>query len=294
MDRLCEGRVAAITGGARGIGFAYAEALVAGGARVVVNDVDAEAAEQAVATLTDGGGEALAHVDDVSTASGAAGLVQAALDQWGRIDVVVNNAGITRDRMLVNLSESDWDDVIRVHLKGTFLLTQAAARHWREQSKAGETVDGRVINTVSAVGLFGHAGQSNYGAAKGAIAAFTVTTALELERYGVTVNAICPTALTDMTAGVLGESDDARSGALDPSWVAPAVVWLASPEAADVNGRVVIASGRRLAVAEGWHRGPTAAAVSDPAEAGAVLRGLLAEAAPNADDQGAIPDTTSR
>jgi len=290
MSRICEGRVCAITGGARGIGLAYAEALIAAGARVVVNDVDRDAADTAVAALTVDGGDAIAHVGDVSTSTGAEQLVQTALDRWGRIDVVVNNAGITRDRMLVNLSESDWDDVLRVHLRSTFLSTQTVARHWREQSKAGVVVDGRVINTVSAVGLFGHAGQSNYAAAKGAIAAFTVTTALELERYGVTVNAICPTALTDMTASVLGDSDDARSGALDPSWVAPAVVWLASSESADVTGRVVIASGRRLAVAEGWHRGPTAEAVHDPATAGEVLRRLLAEAAPNADDQGTIPD----
>src|SRR4029077_3384900 len=143
---------------------------------------------------------------------------------------------------------SDWDDVLRVHLKSTFLVTQRAAQHWREVSKSCEAVDARVLKPLYAVALYGHVGQSNYAAAKGAIAAFTVTTALELGRYGVTVNAICPTALTDMTAAVLGDSDDARSGALDPSWVAPAVVWLASSESSDVTGRVVIASGRRLAV----------------------------------------------
>ncbi|HKY15356.1 MAG TPA: SDR family NAD(P)-dependent oxidoreductase [Microthrixaceae bacterium] len=293
MTEMCEGRVGVITGAGRGIGRAYAEALVASGARVVVNDVDEAVAADAVDALVAAGGDAVAHVGDVSSAAGAEGLVQTALERWGRLDVALNNAGISRDRMLVNLSESDWDDVIRVHLKSTFLVTQRAAQHWREVSKSGEPVDARVINTVSAVGLYGHVGQSNYAAAKGAIAAFTVTTALELGRYGVTVNAVCPTALTDMTADVLGDSEDARSGVLDPSWVAPAVVWLASGQSADVTGRVIVASGRRLAIAEGWHRGPTAEPVGDPAEVDTVMRRLLADAAPNADDQGAIPDQPS-
>jgi NAD(P)-dependent dehydrogenase (short-subunit alcohol dehydrogenase family) len=289
VSGLCEGRVCAITGAGRGVGRAYAEALVGAGARVVVNDVDAAAVEGAVAALTRAGGDVAGHVGDVAVAEGADGLVTTALDRWGRIDAVVNNAGIVRDRMLVNLSETDWDDVIRVHLKSTFLVTQRAAQHWRAQAKSGDRVDARVINTVSAVGLYGHAGQSNYAAAKGAIAAFTITAAMELARYGVTVNAVCPTALTDMTAGVLGETDVARSGGLDPAWVAPAVVWLASPQSADVCGRVIIASGQRLAIAEGWHRGPTASPVRDPAAVDAVIRQLLAEAAPNADEQGAIP-----
>jgi NAD(P)-dependent dehydrogenase (short-subunit alcohol dehydrogenase family) len=289
MAEMCDGRVCVITGAGRGIGRAYAEALVAAGARVVVNDVDDAVAADTVDALVASGGEAVAHVGDVSSASGAEALVRTALDQWGRIDVALNNAGISRDRMLINLSESDWDDVLRVHLKSTFLVTQQAARHWREQSKAGEIVDGRVINTVSAVGLYGHVGQSNYAAAKGAIAAFTITASLELGGYGVTANAICPTALTDMTADVLGGSDDAKSGVLDPSWVAPAVVWLASPLSADVTGRVIVASGRRLAIAEGWHRGPTAAPVREAADVDATIRRLLADAAPNADDQGTIP-----
>jgi NAD(P)-dependent dehydrogenase (short-subunit alcohol dehydrogenase family) len=293
MAELCNGRVCVITGAGRGIGRAYAEALVAAGARVVVNDVDDAVAAEVVDALVASGGEAVAHVGDVSSASGAEALVGTALDRWGRIDVALNNAGISRDRMLINLSEADWDDVLRVHLKSTFLVTQQAARHWREQSKAGEAVDGRVINTVSAVGLYGHAGQSNYAAAKGAIAAFTITASLELGRYGVTANAICPTALTDMTADVLGESDDAKSGVLDPSWVAPAVVWLASPLSSDITGRVIVASGRRLAIAEGWHRGPTADPVRDPADVDATIRRLLADAAPNADDQGTIPGPRS-
>jgi NAD(P)-dependent dehydrogenase (short-subunit alcohol dehydrogenase family) len=289
MAEMCDGRVCVITGGARGIGLAYAKGLVAAGARVVVNDVDEAAINEAVDALVSSGGEAVGHQGDVSTMDGAEGIVATALKRWGRIDVVVNNAGIARDRMLVNLSESDWDDVIRVHLKSTFLVTQVAARHWREQSKQGEAVDARVINTVSAVGLYGHVGQSNYAAAKGAIASFTITASMETSRYGVTVNAVCPTALTDMTADVLGDSDEARSGGFDPEWVAPVVVWLASPGSADVTGRVIVASGRRLAIAEGWHRGPTAAPVRDASDVDDAIRRLLAEAAPNADDQGSIP-----
>jgi NAD(P)-dependent dehydrogenase (short-subunit alcohol dehydrogenase family) len=286
---LCEGRVCAVTGAARGIGRAHVEALVAAGARVVVNDVDRAAVDEAVAALRASGGEATGHAGDVSSAAGADGLLGTALDTWGRLDVVVNNAGIARDRMIVNLPEDDWDAVVRVHLKGTFLVTQRAARHWRERSRAGDPVDARVVNTVSSVGLYGHAGQSNYGAAKAAIASFTITASLELGRYGATVNALCPTALTPMTEAVgLGDTEDARAGALDPRWVSPALVWLASPLSADVTGRVIVASGKRLAVAEGWRRGPTAPPVAAAADVDAAIRPLLGAADPNADVQGDI------
>jgi NAD(P)-dependent dehydrogenase (short-subunit alcohol dehydrogenase family) len=291
MDRLCEGRVCVVTGAARGIGRAHADALVAAGGRVVVNDVDGAAVDEAVAALGAAAGDdvAIGQVGDASTAAGADALLGRALATWGRLDVVVNNAGIARDRMLVNLSEEDWDAVVQVHLKSTFLLTQRAARHWRELAKAGDTADARVVNTVSSVGLYGHVGQANYGAAKAAIASFTITAAMELGRYGATVNALCPTALTPMTEAVgLGDTDDARSGALDPAWVSAPLVWLASPLSADVTGRVIVASGKRLAVAEGWRRGPTAPPVADPSDVDAVIRPLLAAAAPNADVQGDI------
>jgi NAD(P)-dependent dehydrogenase (short-subunit alcohol dehydrogenase family) len=288
MSALCEGRVCAITGAAQGIGLAHATALVAEGARVVLNDIDAHAVRAAVDGL--GPGAAVAHVADVSTAEGADGLVAAAIDRWGRLDAVVNNAGIARDRMLVNMSEADWDSVLQVHLKSTFLVTQRAAQHWRERSKAGEEVDARVVNTVSSVGLYGNVGQANYAAAKGATASFTLVASMELARYGVTVNALCPTALTPMTEAVgLADHEDARDGGLDPAWVSPALVWLVSARSADVTGRVIIASGKRLAIAEGWHRGPTAPPVADATDVDRVIRGLLAEAAPNADGQGHIP-----
>ncbi len=263
---------------------------MAHGARVVVNDVDAAAVTGVVDELRAGGGEAVGCVADASTADGADALIAAAVDEWGRLDVVVNNAGIARDRMLVNLAEDDWDAVLAVHLKSTFLVTQRAARLWRERAKAGETVDGRVVNTVSSVGLYGHAGQANYAAAKGAIASFTLVASMELGRYGATVNALCPTALTPMTEAVgLGDTDEAKAGAFDPRWVSAPLVWLASPLSADVTGRVIVASGTRLAVAEGWSRGPTGAPVDDPTEVDAAIRPLLAAAAPNADVQGDRP-----
>jgi NAD(P)-dependent dehydrogenase (short-subunit alcohol dehydrogenase family) len=291
MSGMCDGRACAVTGAGRGIGRAHVEALAAQGARVVVNDVDGDMVREVVDMLTAAGREAVGHVGDVSVAGGADGMISTALDAWGHLDVVVNNAGIARDRMLVNMSEEDWDAVLRVHLKGTFLVTQRAARHWRERSKAGDAVDARVINTVSSVGLYGNVGQANYAAAKGGTASFTIVAAMELGRYGVTVNALCPTALTDMTASTgLAETDDARDGSLDPRWVSPALVWLASPLSSDVTGRVIIASGRRLAIAEGWHRGPTAPPVGDAIEVDAVIRPLLAAATANADAQGAIPE----
>jgi NAD(P)-dependent dehydrogenase (short-subunit alcohol dehydrogenase family) len=290
MDGLCEERACVVTGAARGLGRAHAEALAGAGARVVVNDVDAGAVDETVAVIRKAGGSVEGHVGDVSTAPGADELLATALDTWGRLDVVVNNAGIARDRMLVNLAEDDWDAVLNVHLRSTFLVTQRAARHWRERAKSGDTVDARVVNTVSSVGLYGHVGQANYAAAKGAIASFTLTASMELGRYGATVNALCPTALTPMTEAVgLGDTDDARSGALDPAWVSPALVWLASPQSSDVTGRVIVVSGKRLAIAEGWRRGPTGAPVADPADVGAAIRPLLAAAVPNADVQGDIP-----
>jgi NAD(P)-dependent dehydrogenase (short-subunit alcohol dehydrogenase family) len=287
---LCEGRVCAVTGSAHGLGRAYVDALAAEGARVVVNDLSQGAVDAAVEALRSAGGAAVGCAADVSTPAGADALLAAATDTWGRVDAVVNNAGIARDRMLVNLTEDDWDAVLAVHLKSTFLVTQRAARLWRDAAKAGAPVDARVVNTVSSVGLYGHIGQSNYGAAKAGIASFTLTASMELARYGATVNALCPTALTPMTEAVgLGDSDDAKAGVLDPRWVAPTLVWLVSPLSHDVTGRIIVASGKRLAVAEGWSRGPTGAPVGSAADVDAAIRPLLAAAAPNADVQGDRP-----
>ena len=208
---ICDGRVAIVTGAGRGIGREHALLLAAQGAKVVVNDLggsrdgsgsDAGPAQDVVDEVKALGGEAVANTDDISDFKGAESLVGTAVDAFGRLDVLINNAGILRDRMLVNMTEAEWDAVIQVHLKGTFAPAHFAANHWRDRSKAGDEVDARIINTTSPSGIYGNVGQTNYGASKAAIAAFTVIAARELRRYGVTVNAISPTALTRMTEGL--------------------------------------------------------------------------------------------
>jgi NAD(P)-dependent dehydrogenase (short-subunit alcohol dehydrogenase family) len=284
---VLQGRIAIVTGAGRGIGREYALLLAEHGARVVVNDLggavdgsgaDAGPAERVADEITARGGVAVASRDDVSSWSGAERVVRRAVEAFGRLDVVVNNAGILRDRTLPNMSEAEWDDVIRVHLKGTFATSRHASAYWRDRAKAGERNDARIVNTSSVAGLYANPGQTNYGAAKAGIAAFTQIAAQELARYGVTVNAIAPGALTRMTEGLpLPEESRAR---LDPKLVAPVCVWLASPLSADVTGQVIEASGLCLAVAEGWHRGPTSEPVASVREVDAWVRKLLAQARP--------------
>ena len=301
MTKLCEGRVCIVTGAGGGIGREHAMLLAAHGAKVVVNDlggsVDGEGAsagpaQQVADEITAAGGEAVANTDDVSSWDGAAAMVQQAIDTFGGLDVVVNNAGILRDRMLVNMSEAEWDAVIKVHLKGTFAPSRHAAAYWRDRSKAGDEVDARIINTTSVSGIYGNPGQTNYGAAKMGIAGFTIIAAQELQRYGVTVNAIAPGALTRMTEGLGGfkqptpEQQEEMRQRMGPQWIAPICVWLASPESRQVTGRVFEASGSVLAVAESWHRGPTAEPVLDPEAIGPIAMDLVARARPNADMQG--------
>jgi len=286
--RLCEGRVCVITGAGRGIGREYALMLAEHGAHVVVNDLggdrtgtgaDAGPAQQVVDEITGAGGAAVANTDDISTWAGAEALVRQAVDVFGGLDVVVNNAGILRDRMLVNMTEEEWDSVIRVHLKGTFAVCRHAAGYWRDRSKAGETNDARIINTTSVSGIYGNIGQANYGAAKAGIAGLTIIAARELGRYGVTVNAIAPGALTRMTED-LPIADEVKA-TLDPRWVAPVCVWLASTLSADVTEQVIEVSGTNFAIAEGWHRGPAGSPVAEPAEVDAAIRKLLADARPH-------------
>jgi NAD(P)-dependent dehydrogenase (short-subunit alcohol dehydrogenase family) len=213
---------------------------------------------------------------------GAQRMVNTAVETFGDLHVVVNNAGILRDRVLANMTEEEWDSVINVHLKGTFAPSRWAVAYWRERAKAGETVSGRIINTTSVSGIYGNPGQTNYGAAKAGIAAFTTIAALEVARYGVTVNAVAPVALTRMTEGLgpAPETDEQRE-ARSPHWIAPIVTWLASEESADVTGRVFEASGQTLAVAEGWVRGPEHAPVDDPTQLGPVVAELVAAARKN-------------
>jgi NAD(P)-dependent dehydrogenase (short-subunit alcohol dehydrogenase family) len=295
MAGICDGRVVIVTGAGRGIGREHALAFAREGAKVVVNDLggdttgegaDLSPAQQTVEDIKAMGGEAVVNGDNVADFEGARRIVQTAIDSFGRLDTVVNNAGILRDRMLVNMTEAEWDAVIAVHLKGTFGPTRHAAEYWREQTKAGEPVDARIVNTSSPSGLFGNAGQTNYGAAKAGIAAFTQICALELGRYGVTANAIAPVARTRMTENLgMGPAEEGTFDALDPANISPLVVWLGSNESKDVTGRVFLVAGDRIGVAEGWHRGPTAENNGlrwEPSKLTDIVPKLVADARPNA------------
>ncbi|WP_077191654.1 SDR family oxidoreductase [Streptomyces lydicus] len=293
MPGICTGRVVAVTGAGRGLGRAHALALAAEGAQVVVNDLGVAAdgagassgpAQQVVDAIRARGGRAVRHTGDITTTDGAASLVATALDTYGRLDALVNNAGFLRDRMLVNLDEDDWDAVVRVHLKGHFLPLKHAAAHWRAEAKAGRTPDARVVNTSSGAGLLGSVGQGNYSAAKAGILGLTLVAAAELARYGVQVNALAPAARTRMTertfAGTMAAPTDGTFDGMAPENVSPLVVWLSSAASAGVTGRVFEAEAGRITVMEGWHPGPTAdkGARWTPAEAGETARELLAGA----------------
>ncbi|MER7721525.1 SDR family oxidoreductase [Streptomyces flaveolus] len=290
---ICAGRVAVVTGAGRGLGRAHALAFAAEGARVVVNDLGvgldgtggtAGPAQRVADEIRARGGEAVAHDGDITTTDGAASLVATALDAFGRLDTLVNNAGFLRDRMLVQLDEDDWDAVVRVHLKGHFLPLRHAVAHWRAEAKAGRTPRARVVNTSSGAGLLGSVGQGNYAAAKAGIVALTQVAAAETGHYGVQVNAIAPAARTRMTETVFAETmaapEDGAFDAMAPENVSPLVVWLGSDACAGVTGRVFEAEAGRITVMEGWRPGPTAdkGARWTPAEAGRTALGLLAEA----------------
>jgi NAD(P)-dependent dehydrogenase (short-subunit alcohol dehydrogenase family) len=292
MTGICSGRVVIVTGAGRGIGRGHALEFARQGARVVVNDLGAEVdgtgsstgpAGAVVDEIRATGGEAVANGDDVSEWKGAKRLVRTALETYGRLDVLVNNAGILRDRMLVNMTEGEWDKVIQVHLKGTFGPAHFAAEHWRERSRAGDDVDARIVNTSSTSGIFGNVGQTNYGAAKAGIAAFTIIAAQELGRYGVTVNAVAPGARTRMTENLRGARPVPGPGEFDgsaPENVAPLVVWLGSPESRGVTGQVFLVGGGRIGVARGWQRGPGVdkGARWEPEELSEIVPALVAEA----------------
>ena len=291
MTLLCSGRVAIVTGAGRGIGREHALMLAKHGAKVVVNDLGGNAdgtgadetpAQEVVRTIKEAGGEAVVNTDNVADFMGAKRMIDQAIDTFGQLDVLVNNAGILRDRVLANMMEEEWDAVINVHLKGTFAPSRHAAAYWRNRSKEIDgPVHGRIINTSSVSGIYGNTGQTNYGAAKAGIAAFTVIAARELKRYGVTVNAVAPVAVTRMTAG-LRERTPEQIEAGHPRRVSPAIVWIASLESADFTGRIVEAGGGLLAIAEGWHRGPTADPIEDPSKLGPTMMDLQARARKNA------------
>ncbi len=290
---LLDGRVAIVTGAGGGIGRAHALALAAAGARVVVNDIGVgldgspagggSAAQQVVDEITAHGGQAVANGSDVADWSAAAGLIQTAVDAFGGLDVLVNNAGIVRDRMIATTSEQEFDAVVAVHLKGHFAAIRHAAAYWRGLAKAGNRVDARIINTTSGAGLQGSVGQGNYSAAKAGIAALTLVGAAEMGRYGVTVNAIAPAARTRMTETVFAQMmarPESGFDAMAPENISPLVVWLGSAESADVTGRVFEVEGGIIRAAEGWRHGPEVdkGARWEPGELGPVVRGLLADA----------------
>jgi NAD(P)-dependent dehydrogenase (short-subunit alcohol dehydrogenase family) len=265
MSGMCVDRVAVVTGAGRGLGRAHALELAAQGALVVVNDPgvamdgsgsSAGPADEVVSEIAAMGGRAVADHHDIAEWSGAEALIRTAVAQFGRLDIVVNNAGISRDRMLANVTEDEWRAVIGVHLTGTVAVSRFAASYWRDESKAGRAVDARIINTSSAAGLYGNVSQTSYSAAKAGIIGLTLTAAIELERYGATVNAIAPSARTRMTEGITG-TEEVEQGfdLMDPGNNSPLVAWLASPASSSITGRVFEVGGGYIGLADGWTHG---------------------------------------
>jgi NAD(P)-dependent dehydrogenase (short-subunit alcohol dehydrogenase family) len=294
VSRLCEGRVVIVTGAGRGIGREHAMELARHGAKVVVNDIGAEAdgrgyssgpANEVVEAIVRMGGEAIANGDDVADSKGAKRLIDSAIETWGHLDALVNNAGFLRDRMFVSTNEEEWDAVIRVHLRGHYAPAHHAASYWRDLSKKGKPLDARIVNTSSGAGLLGSVGQATYSAAKAGIAALTLVQAAELGRYGVTVNAIAPAARTRMTEAVFEKTMKKPAegfDAMSPDNVAPLVAWLASADSKGVTGQVFEIAGGRVSVAEGWREGPAfdKGARWDAREIGGTVRELIAKARP--------------
>ena len=258
---ICQGRTVIITGSGGGLGRAYALAFAQQGANVVVNDIRAEAAQAVVDEINSMGGKAIANNSDITTTATAQIIVDEAIAAFGEVHVLINNAGVLRDGMFVNSDEDAWDMVMRVHLKGHFCLANILSKRWRDLSKAGKPVAARIINTSSGAGLQGSVGQSNYSAAKGAVASLTLVQAEELGRYGITVNALAPAARTAMTESampdVVKKPDDNSFDAWAPENVAPLVVWLASEESSDITGQIFESQGGRVSLCDGWRTGPT-------------------------------------
>ena len=297
MGNLCEGRVAIVTGAGRGIGREHALMLASQGAKVVVNDLggdidgsgsDLSPAQEVVNEIAEMGGEAIVNGANVADFTAAGEMIQQAVATWGRLDILINNAGILRDRMIFSMSEDDFDSVINVHLKGTFSPVHHASVFWRETVKNGGEAFGRIINTSSPSGIYGNVGQSNYGAAKAGIAAFSVITAMELVKYGVTVNCLAPAAFTRMTAdlpGIVGTGEGAEE-AMSPRWISVVTAWLCSEAAQNVTGRVFDVVGERLGIAEQWSLGPSAKQTDDPEGLTEIVRELMKDAQLNPDMSG--------
>ncbi len=291
---ICDNRTVIITGAARGLGRAYALAFAAEGANVVVNDIgtslggdgrDTSAADAVVEEIRAAGGQAVANYEDITDWDAAGRIVQTALDAFGDLHVVVNNAGIVRDRMFVSATLEEWDATMHVHLRGHFCLSRHAVNYWRAKQKEGRNPDARIINTSSGAGLQGSIAQAAYSTAKGGIAALTLVQAAELGRYGITANALAPSARTRMTEQAFAEKMATEGQAfdvMDPANVAPTVVWLGSAESAAVTGCVFELEGGKIMLEDGWREGPVVdkGAQWQPAEVGAVVEKLLAERVP--------------
>ena len=294
MSGICEGRVVIVTGSGRGLGREYALAFAREGAKVVVNDLgtsltgegrDTATAQAVVDEIRAIGGEAVANGDDVADWDGAGRLVRTAVEAFGGLDAVVNNAGFVRDRMFVSQTVDEWDAVIRVHLRGHFCVTSHAVAHWRAENKAGRKVDARIINTSSGAGLQGSLSQGAYSAAKGGIASLTLVQAAELGRYGITANALAPAARTRMTEQAFADKMRAPVGGFDkqdPANIAPVVVWLGSAQSAGVTGIVFDIEGGRITLENGWNDGPTVdkGARWAPSEVGPAVAALIAQRLP--------------
>ncbi|MAA76938.1 MAG: short-chain dehydrogenase [Rhodobiaceae bacterium] len=278
---LCDNRTIIITGAGGGLGRAYAIAVGAAGGNVIVNDINPDTAAETVKIINDAGGQAIVNLDDITDYASAGKILAAAIEHFGDVHAVVNNAGNNRDRMFTSLSESDWDDVIRVHLKGHFCLSSHAAKYWREKSKNGENPDARIINTSSGAGLQGSVGQTNYAAAKGGILTLTLNQSAELARYGITANSVAPQGRTGMTEEVFADMmkvpEDGSFDKFDPANVAPLIVYLCSPASVDINGYCFESFGGKLSIADGYKTGPIKdkEARYEPEEIEVVIRELI-------------------
>ena len=285
---ICNNRVVIITGAGGGLGAAHARSFAAEGAAVLVNDINEAAAQAVVDEITAAGGQAVVNTSNITDYDDALNAVQQAVACFGDLHVVVNNAGINRDRMFASMTEAEWDAIMSVHLKGHFCISSHAVHYWRGRSKEGKAVDARIINTTSGAGLQGSVGQSNYAAAKAGIAALTLNQAVELARYGITANAVAPAARTSMTTAVeamaqrMAAPEDGSFDYFAPENVSSLLVWLGSAEAAHVTGKVFEAEGGKISIADGWRQGPLRdkGARWQPSELGPVIDALITEAVP--------------
>lgn len=288
MSGICSDRVVIITGAGGGLGAAHARVFASEGASVVVNDINQEAAQAVVDEIVAAGGKAVVNTSDITNYEDSARAVAQAVEVFGDLHIVLNNAGINRDRMFASLGEADWDAIMAVHLKGHFCISSHSVQYWRAQAKAGKAVDARIINTTSGAGLQGSVGQSNYAAAKAGIAALTLNQAAELGRYGITANAIAPAARTGMTTAVeematrMAKPEDDSFDYWAPENVSPLLVWLASERGAKVTGRVFEAEGGKISIADGWRStvGIDKGGAWQAEEIGAAMDDLLAAEVP--------------